>query len=826
MQGLINDQGLRFAVTLPSMKDYGIGSTKKLLNDGQELLKYLQSGKKMRKTLKSAAQKQAAEFLETITVDGVPPTEPEPLTAALHRLEAQVAAVQLVQLWNEAGVAVSNDHVTRTLSELEDNDRVLGHVYTAVTARETMVTQLRQQNLTSDLSTVAAVLHLLDAIPAALAYLSLENARNQVNALYQAVASWAAKPQAASELAILVEAINRRDVGAYRLGLSALDTARQEQSDEKQLGAFSRTLNNIHPQLFDMLVRSVDEPAWEERLGDLHGAWAWSKAEQYVLATRNADEERKLVAEFEQVDTQISKLTARLAGNHALDACVSRVTDNQARALRTYREMMGHVGLGGGSKTREYRRAARQALEKAKDAVPAWVVPLSGLLENITAARNSFDVIIVDEASQVGLEQLFLLWMAPRVIVVGDDRQCTPGESRLGKLGPIFDRLKEHLGDIDESIRNNFTSKSNLYGLLSARSGKNSVVRLREHFRCVPEIINWSSTQFYGDAGVPGLVALRERKATDLKPLQVVHVEDGETTGHNTTMRNLPEARRIVAQMAECLADPQYRDKTFGVVVLQGIGQVKLLEHEINVAISVEEREHRKIRVGTPPDFQGDERDVIFLSMVVTGTPRIRRATPYQQAYNVAASRAKDQMWLFTSVRHSDLKPDDLRGSLLGYMEKPPSVFGKSPALEEVSETQPHEQFDSLFEQRVFREIRGRGYFVVPQYKVGTRSLDLVVVGDGGRLAIECDGHHWHTSVDQQVSDARRDRELHRMKWDVLRIRESEFEFDKDRELATVWQRLEERQIHPGDIISSADDTGWSPVALDDDDATNESDEG
>src|SRR5439155_22684308 len=108
-------------------------------------------------------------------------------------------------------------------------------------------------------------------------------------------------------------------------------------------------------------------------------------------------------------------------------------------------------GPGTGRKTREFRRAARAAMEKAKAAVPAWVVPLPNLLENITPAPNAFDVVIVDEASQVGLEFLFLLWMAPRVIVVGDDKQCTPADNRMGmNLDDLFRTRREHLGDIDE----------------------------------------------------------------------------------------------------------------------------------------------------------------------------------------------------------------------------------------------------------------------------------------------------------------------------------------------------------------------------------------
>lgn len=183
--------------------------------------------------------------------------------------------------------------------------------------------------------------------------------------------------------------------------------------------------------------------------------------------------------------------------------------------------------------------------------------------------------------------------------------------------------------------------------------------------------------------------------------------------------------------------------------------------------------------------------------MVVAEPPQARYSTGARQAYNVAASRAKDQMWLFTSVRQDQLKSDDLRASLLDYMKNPPAVFGKSPALEEVGVTQRCEPFESRFEQRVFREIKQRDYHVVAQHKVGSLTLDLVITGDGERLAVECDGHYWHTSPSQRVSDARRDRELRRMRRDVVRIRESEFEFDPVRELAPLWRRLEERGIHP-----------------------------
>lgn len=820
LQQQMRDLGLQFAVELPAVRDYGIGKTRALLNSGRTLRDYIASGGKIRKIGKSTAQKNAEEFLTVVTVDGVPPHSVAQINAALYRLEADVAAVQLVNLWGEADVRITGESLTRALSELADNARLLDHIVALAQIHGVFRETLLRATLSIDLSSVAAFVRAIDAIPAALHYVALEQARHQVAVLQRKVAAWAAADNACSELALLVKAVADRDLDAYRTGLDALDLARHDRAAEQRRAQLARTLRNVHPALLELLEATADDPTWDQRLGDLPAAWAWSKAEQFIFATRNAEDERRLVAEFDLVEDQINRVTEQLAGVQALSACLSRMTDAHARALRSYREHMSHVGAGGGSKVREYRKAARQAMEKAKDAVPAWVVPLPNLLENISAVRDSFDVVIVDEASQVGVEQLFLLWMAPRVIVVGDDKQCTPGGNRLGKTEALFDSLHEHLSGIDEEIRLNFTAKSHLYGLLTARSGRDAVVRLREHFRCMPEIITWSSTQFYGDDDRPGLIPLRERTAADLEPLKVVTVEGGYVEGREQRRRNPTEAKRIVAQIAECLDDPRYDDKSFGIIVMSGTGQIRLLEHELNAAISAEDRQQRKIRVGIPANFQGDERDVIFLSMVVADAPRAQRAPIFQQAFNVAASRAKDQMWLYTSFGIGDLKPDDLRASLMGYMLAPPSVFGTSPSLEEVSDTTSTAPFESLFEQKVFREIKSRGYFVVPQYEVGSRRLDLVVVGDGGRLAVECDGHLWHTSTAQQISDARRDRELRRMRWDVIRIRESEFEFNPDRELEPLWQRLDERGIHPDDITDNTrqpDD--WTPVALPDDDA-------
>ena len=143
---------------------------------------------------------------------------------------------------------------------------------------------------------------------------------------------------------------------------------------------------------------------------------------------------------------------------------------------------------------------------------------------------------------------------------------------------------------------------------------------------------------------------LRQFGGDRLPPLRAVRVEGGQTEGTATRLRNPVEAEAIVAQIEECVADPAYAGKTMGVVVLQGTGQVQLLHRMLLERIEPKEWEKRRLRVGTPPDFQGDERDVIFLSLVIAEKRQAVTGTEWQRRFNVAASRAKDQVWLFHSV--------------------------------------------------------------------------------------------------------------------------------------------------------------------------------
>ena len=109
------------------------------------------------------------------------------------------------------------------------------------------------------------------------------------------------------------------------------------------------------------------------------------------------------------------------------------------------------------------------------------------------------------------------------------------------------------------------------------------------------------------------------------------------------------EIEAIVAQIKTCIGDPAYDGLTFGVISLLGSAQAKQIEKALLDSILPEQWKTRDLRCGDSADFQGSERDVMFLSMVAAHEAE-RRYMPlthqmYLQRYNVAASRARDQMW-------------------------------------------------------------------------------------------------------------------------------------------------------------------------------------
>src|SRR5260370_6676601 len=92
---------------------------------------------------------------------------------------------------------------------------------------------------------------------------------------------------------------------------------------------------------------------------------------------------------------------------------------------------------------------------------------------------------------------------------------------------------------------------------------------------------------------------------------------------------------------------------------------------------------HHRIVCGDSATLQGDERDIVFISMIANrARKQSQTSIQYQQRFNVALSRARDRMALVRSVKEEELNPNDLKSNVIGHFREPmPNNVNPSPDL-------------------------------------------------------------------------------------------------------------------------------------------------
>ena len=553
------------------------------------------------------------------------------------------------------------------------------------------------------------------------------------------------------------------------------------------------------PNLGTLLRSTQGNPEWKDRLLQLREAWAWAAAKVWLCKVTKGYE--SLIKERQLLQEKIEKKIEELAALKAWQAFFDRLDNHTEQNLIAWKKAIARIGKGTGRHALKHRRTARKFLMACIPKIPAWIMPLHKVWESVDPQPGVFDTIIIDEASQAGIDALILLLLGKRIVVVGDDKQNSP--EAVGILEDDITRLaREHLRDF--YFCDEFRPDTSLYD--HAERAFRNVISLREHFRCVPEIIRFSNDLCYTDTP---LIPLRQPSPNRLQPLKATFVKTGSCEGKGQRIINRAEAEEIVAAVQECLNDKAYKGKTMGVIVLQGRAQAEYIEQKLAEVLEPKILEERKLRCGVPATFQGDQRDVIFLSLIIAPNHHFRALTEIeaQRRFNVAMSRARDQVWLFHSVQLHDLSREDLRWRLLNFFYNPAQealegVYEELDRLEREAKrpsrrpgNQP-EPYESWFEVDVALELLRRKYRLRPQVEVADYRIDLVIEGLNNRLAIECDGDRWH-GPERYDYDIARQRQLERAGWRFVRIRESEFYADRAKAVYRIIEACKELGIRP-----------------------------
>lgn len=532
----------------------------------------------------------------------------------------------------------------------------------------------------------------------------------------------------------------------------------------------------------------LENGLFNEKIENIYNVWRYKQISQKLkeLAEKPYF---NLQADILEKTEELKKLTIDLVTKKAWYNIIKFLEekDNLAisQALKGWKQTVQKIGKGTGKNTNIHKKNAKEKMLLCQKVVPAWIMPLNKVFDTLNPVENKFDIVIIDEASQSDISSLILLYMAKKIIIVGDDKQVSPSDVgvNIDKIN-MFRRKYIKGKVVNDDL---YGIRASLYSIVSTTF---QPISLREHFRSVPEIIGYSNRTSYDNQILP----LRDSNSSILKPAIIDYKVNGRRDEKSKI--NRIEAETIVSLIEACLAMKEYKNSTFGVISLLGDEQAELIQDLIVKRIPATEIENHKILCGNSASFQGDERDIMFISLVDSSEENksLRLVGEgvegaIRKRYNVAISRAKDQLWIVHSIDKNNLKEGDLRKELFEYIDSlKENVFDKT-AIENITA--------SDFENEVARHLLEKNYTIKQKWRVGSYDIDMVAIYDDKKIAIECDGKTLNHTEEEVIANLEEQEILERCGWKFIRVRASEYFRNPEKAIKDLIIQLDDKGVYP-----------------------------
>lgn len=491
-----------------------------------------------------------------------------------------------------------------------------------------------------------------------------------------------------------------------------------------------------------------------------------------------------------------------------------RLKDAQSLVLARHFEQMpkGHMGemavIRGEIARKRGHKSIRWVMKNAGSMVqrikPVMLMSPISVAQFLPPGSVTFDLLVIDEASQIRPEDaLGVVARARQIVVVGDQKQLPPTS--------FFDRLVD---DVDENESDDpdapvGASAADMESILTLCEARGLRQRMLEwHYRSRdPSLIRVSNAEFYGNNLVLPPSPLELDDNYGLKFRRVPGVYSSASKGGGRAGTNKIEAQEIVAAMARHARD--WPDLSLGVVAFskaQADMLTEVLEHgrrqDSVLDAFLREGQHEDVFVKNIENVQGDERDVILISVGYgphEANGRLSSMTfgPVngeggERRLNVLFSRARVRCEVFASFDPGDIDPSrSLRDGprvLKRFLD-----FAKTGIIDERLTTGL--DADSPFEEDVADVVRSLGYEADAQVGSAGFRLDLGIRHPDrpGQYiaAIECDGATYHSALWARERDRLRQDILESLGWQFHRIWSTDWFHRRDSEIRRLAAALE-----------------------------------
>ena len=483
--------------------------------------------------------------------------------------------------------------------------------------------------------------------------------------------------------------------------------------------------------------------------------------------------ERK-IAGFRELDSEVIKLN-RLRLVTQLHQNRPRLYRGASRESETGK-LQAQFGLTKGRnamRIRELLTAVGGLIQRIK---PCFMMSPLSVAQFCEPQMIEFDVIVFDEASQIRPEDaLGALLRGKQAIVIGDTRQLPPTR--------FFDKIVD---DPEEEDEDDFTvSIIDMESILNQCRQSFPVKELKWHYRSRHEsLIAVSNQEFYDNNMLVFPSAIDKAEHLGLK---FEHIPNA-VYDRGKSATNRKEAQAVVKMAFEHYRN--FPNKSLGIGTF-GVKQQQAILDEFEVQLQQQpEPEMVEFFASTRDEYffvknletiQGDERDVIFIS-VGYGFDKegklYKRFGPLnndggQRRLNVLITRAREKCVVFSNFRASDLQLD-VSASIGVKALKTFLEYAETGNLSADGYEPPDPDFESPFEESVYKFLRSEGYTVKKQVGRAGYRIDLAVVNPTAPgsylIGIECDGAPYHRSPVARDRDRLRQQQLERLGWKLHRI--------------------------------------------------------
>ena len=444
------------------------------------------------------------------------------------------------------------------------------------------------------------------------------------------------------------------------------------------------------------------------------------------------------------------------------------------------------------------RKLLAQAGRAVQAIKPVFMMSPISVAQYLEPGTTDFDVLLIDEASQVQpVDALGAISRAKQIVVVGDSRQLPPTNFFSRMLGA---------NDQEESEDDNVNA-GDMESILRLCCAQNVPQRmLRWHYRSHHHsLIAVSNREFYENRLY---VIPSPGEPIKGQGLHFHFVPDG-LFDRGGTATNRVEAKAVANAVMEHARNTP--DKSLGVGTFSVVQRDAILDELELLRRADSSLESFFVSQAAEPFFvknleniQGDERDVIFISIGYGKNAEGYMAMTFgplssdggERRLNVLITRSRHCCAVFSSIKADDI--DTSRARVPGSQAL--KTFLKYAELGILdTDTSQGQDYDSEFERQVAEALARTGWETRPQIGVAGFFIDLAVVDPDtpGRylLGIECDGANYHRSRSARDRDRLRQSVLESRGWNIHRIWSTDWFHRPEEELKKVHASIEAARI-------------------------------